>query len=151
MMTTAKLVTRQTPRKHATPTTKRKTKYACRPPQGAARVTYRAMFNTLNSTLAKHGTLSVTLKQCNPTILTVNQPHITLLNSLMRSILDKYKCLHKELRALDTQQQDTHDTRVIQTDEYRRRHTTPDAGKHAPHPTYATAQHLVDTSHATAA
>ena len=102
MMTTAKLVTRQTPRKHAKPTTKRKTKHACRLPQGAARVTYRAMFNTINSTLAKHVTLSVTLKQCDPIFLTVNQPHITLLNSLMRSILDKHNCEASSIRYATT-------------------------------------------------
>ena len=69
----------------------------------------------------------------------------------MRSVLDKHLCLHKDLRALDTQQHDSHDTRVVQTDEYRRNHTTPDAGKHAPHPTYDTTHHLIDTSHTTAA
>ena len=141
MMTTAKLVTRRNPLTTAKPTNKRQTKRACRPPQGNAWVTYRATFNTINFTLAKHWTLSVTLKQCNPMILTVNQPHITLLNSLMRSILDIHQCLNKDLRVLDTQQHESHDTRVVQIDEYRRNHTTPDAGKHAPHPTYATALH----------
>ena len=150
-MITAKLVTRRNQPKTSTPTTKRQTKRACHPPQGTERVTYRATFNTINSTLAKHGMLLVTLKQCNATILTVNQPHITLLNSLIRSDLDKHLCLHKNLRDLDTQQHDFHDTRVVQTDEYRRNHITPDAGKNAPHPTYTTVHHLIDTSHTTAA
>ena len=69
----------------------------------------------------------------------------------MRSILDKPLYLHKDLRALDTQQHDSHDTRVIQLDEYCRHHITPDAGKHVPHPTYTTVHHLIDTSHVTAA
>ena len=64
MMTTVKLVTRRNQPKPSTPTTKRQTKRACRPPQGIERVTYRTTFITINSTLAKHGILSVTLKQC---------------------------------------------------------------------------------------
>ena len=35
----------------------------------------------------------------------------------------------------------------MQKDEYHRHHTTPDTGKHAPHPTYSTTRHLIDTSH----
>ena len=37
----------------------------------------------------------------------------------------------------------------MQKDEYHRHHTTPDTGKHAPHPTYSTTRHLIDTSHTT--
>lgn len=72
MMTTSKLVTVRNLHSNITPSIKRKTKRTRRTQQGVDRVAYRDTFNTINSTLAKHETLSITLKQSNPTIITVN-------------------------------------------------------------------------------
>ena len=59
--------------------------------------------------------------------------------------------LNKDLRALDIQQQESHDTQSVQKDDYNRHHTTLDTGKHMPHPTYSTARHLIVNSYAIAA
>ena len=76
-------------------------------------VTYRETFNTINSTLAEYGTLGITLKQCNTYVVNINRPQITLINNLMIAIKNKHDELNKDLRVLDTQQQNAHDTRLI--------------------------------------
>ena len=101
--------------------------------------------------MAKHGLLSKTLKRNSPTILTVNRPHVAQLNIIMHDIHGKHSALTAALKALDRQQQDAHDTRVVQTDEYRRFHKTPDANRYAPYPSHPTESHLIQTSHKTAA
>lgn len=83
MKITAKLVTVHRPHSTMNPSTKRKAKRARIPQQEVDHVIYRESFNTINYTLTKHGTLSITLKQSNPTILTVNRPHFTLLNTIL--------------------------------------------------------------------
>ena len=148
MMITVKLVTssrKPTPQK---PSTKRKKKRAGR---AHTQLTYRDTFNSINATLAKHGTLSILLKQSTPTILTVNRPRLILLNNIMKTVKDSHHSLHLDLCKMDAQQRDAFDTRIIQTTEYRLTHTTPDAGKHAPPPTHSIEHHLIDTSHATSA
>ena len=68
----------------------------------------------------------------------------------MNTINDTHNDLNRDLRALDRQQQDTHDTRIIQIDKYRRHYTTPDTGINAPRLTRSVESHLINTSHATA-
>jgi len=82
--------------------------------------------------------------------MNVNRPHLELLNQLMKSIVDKHSDLHTDLHALNRQQQDAHNTRIVQTDEYRRYHQTPDTGIYAPTPTRSSASHLIATCDSTA-
>ena len=90
-MTTTKLVTVRKPHPDTYPTsTKRKTKRKNRRHYDNDRVNYRNIFNSLNSTLAKHGTLSITLQQCTPIILIINRPHSALLNNLMLTITEMH-------------------------------------------------------------
>ena len=147
-MKTTKLVTTYKPRPHPIGADKRKVKQSHRIQMDQKRVTYRETFNTINSTLARYGTLGITLKECNPTIMNINCPYITLLNNIMSTINDTYGELNKDLHALDTHQQDAHDTQLIQTYEYRRHHTTLNTDKYTPTPTQSTASDLIDTSHA---
>ena len=95
-------------------------------------VTYRDTFAIINSTLARHGLMVITLKRSIPTIININRPHITLIDDILASITDKHAIINKTLLALEHQHRDAHDTRLVQTDEYRRHHTTPIAGIHAP-------------------
>ena len=69
----------------------------------------------------------------------------------MHDINHKHHSLCDDLRTLDRQQQDQHDTRIIQTVEYSRHHTIPDTGKHALCPIHSTKSHLIATSRITAA
>ena len=105
----------------------------------------------INSTLATHSILAKTLKQSNPTIFTINRPHVALLNNIMHDIVNKYRSLCHDMCTLHRQLQEQHDTRIIQTAEYSRHHTTPDVRKHAPFPTHFTKSHLITTCHVTAA
>ena len=109
-------------------------------------VTYRDTFATTDSTLARHGLMTITLKTSSPTIMNINRPHITLINNILASITDKYTIINNTLFALEHQHCDVHDIRLIQTDEYRRHHTTPYAGIHAPTKTRSTERHLIATS-----
>ena len=150
-MTTAKLVTVRKPQiSIPTPSIRRKTKRKHRRHHDGDGVTYRENFNSNNSTLVKHGTLSTTLQQNTPTILTMNRQHTVLINNIMLTITEMNGPLKNNLHALDKQQQEAHDTRIVQTGEYRRNHTTPDTGKHTPHPTHSLEVHLIDSSHTTA-
>ena len=87
----------------------------------------------------------------SPTILTINQPPVTLLNNIIHDINHKHQSLCDDLRTLDWQQQEQHDTRIIQTVEYSRHHTTPDAEKHVLYPIHSTESYLIATSRITAA
>lgn len=149
LMRTAKLVTTHKPRPHTTDMGKCKDKQSFRTHMGYEGVTYRGTFITINSTLAKHSTLGIIMKQCNPTIMNINRPHTTILNNIMIIIHDEHGELSKDLSTLGTQQQDAHDTRLIQVDKYRWHHTTPNIGKYAPTLTQSIASHMIDTSHAT--
>ena len=151
MMKTAKLVTILTPKPKQHTPSKRASKRAKRTTRDKDRVTYRDTFNMINSTLATHSILLNTLKQSKPTIFAINRPHIALLNNLMHDVAHKHQSLCHDLCRLDRQLQEQHDTRVVQTAEYSRHHTTPDAGKHAPFPTHSTESHLINTCHVTAA
>ena len=82
--------------------------------------------------------------------MNVNRPHLELLNQLMKYVVDKHSDLHTDLHALHRQQQDSHDTRIIQTDEYRRHHQTPDTEIYAPISTRSSVSHLIATCDATA-
>ena len=113
-------------------------------------VTYRDTFATIDSTLARHGLMAITLKTSSPTIMNINRPHITLINNILASITDKHVLINKTILALEHQHRDVHDIRLIQTDEYRRHHTTPDAGIHAPTKTQSTERHLIATTANTA-
>ena len=59
------------------------------------------------------------------------------------------RSLNNDLHSQDKQQQDAHDTRVVQANEYRRHHTTPNIGKHTPYPTHSIDDYLIDTNCAT--
>ena len=109
-------------------------------------VTYRDTFSTIDSTLASHGMMAITLKTSSPTIMNINRPHITLINNILAKITDKHAIINTTLLALEHQHCDEHDTRLVQTDEYRRHHTTPDVGIHAPIKTHSTERHLLATS-----
>ena len=92
---------------------KRRVKQSKRAQTGDDRVTYRETFNTIDATLARHGLISTTLKQSLPTLMNVNRQHLELLNKLMKSIINKHSDLHVDLHALNRQQQDAHDTRLV--------------------------------------
>ena len=95
-------------------------------------VTYRDTFATIDSTLARHRLMTVTLKTSSPTIMNINRPHIFFLNNILASITDKHTIINNTILALERKHSDAHDTRLVQTDEHRRHHTTPDAGIDAP-------------------
>ena len=84
MMTTAKLVTIRTPKPNKHTSTKRQSKRAQRNQRDTDRIMYCDTFNMINSTLAKHGILSKTLKQSSPAIFTIKRPHITLPQNINR-------------------------------------------------------------------
>ena len=109
-------------------------------------VTYRDTFAIIDSTLARHGLMAITLKRSIPTIININRPHITLIDNILASITDKHAIINKTLLALEHQHRDAHDTRLVQIDEYRRHHTTTDAGIHTPTKTQSTERHLIATS-----
>ena len=113
-------------------------------------VTYRDTLATIDSILARHGLMAITLETSSPTIMNINRPHIILINNILASITDKHAIINKTLLALEHQHRDAHDTRLVQTDEYRRHHTTPDAGIHAPTKIQSTERHLIATSANTA-
>ena len=94
--------------------------------------------------------MAITLKVSSPTIMNINRPHITLINKILASITDKHAIINTTLLPLKHQHRDVHDTRLVQTDEYRRHHTTPDAGIQAPTKTQSTERHLIATSANTA-
>ena len=64
----------------------------------------------------------------------------------MHTFIDKHANIRIDLSALKRQHQEAHDTRLVQTEEYRRHHTTPDAGIHVPTNTMSTEKHLIATS-----
>ena len=137
------------PRNTTTGPSKRRVKQSKRAQTDDDRVTHRETFNTIDATLARHGLIGTTLKQSLPTLMNVNRPYLELLNKLMKSIIDKHSDLHVDLHALNRQQQDAHDTRLVYTDEYRRHHQTPDTGIYLPIPTRSSASHLIATCDAT--
>ena len=57
--------------------------------------------------------MGITLKQSLPTLMNVNRPHLELLNNIMKSFIDKHSDLNADLHALDRQQQDAHDTKIV--------------------------------------
>ena len=67
--------------------------------------------------------------------MNVNRPHHELLHNLMKSVIDKHSDLHADLYTLDRQHQDAHATRLVQIDEYKRYHKSPDTGIYASTPT----------------
>ena len=129
MMTNAKLFTVRTPNQNKHTHTKRKSKRAQRTQWDTDRVTYRDTFNMINSTLVIHSILSKTLKESNLTIFTINRTHLALLNNIMHDIINKHKSLRHDVYTLERQLQEQYDTRIIQTTEYGRHHTIPDAEK----------------------
>ena len=152
MMRTSKLITIHKPRTGPSRSGARKKdkakpiKKSTQPNPDDDPVTYRDTLVTIDSTLVRHGMMAITLKTTSPTILKINRPHITLINNILASITDKHAIINKTLLALEHQHRDAHDTRLVQTDEYRRHHTTPDAGIHAPTKTQSTERHLIATS-----
>ena len=144
LMVTSKLVTVYKPRTKTTGPSKRKVKQSKRTQTDDDRVTYR------DATLSRHGLIGTTLKQSLPTLMNVNRPHLELLSQLMKSIVDKHSDLHAYLHALNRQQQDLHDIRIVKTDECRHHHQTPDTGVHAPTPTQSSASHPIETCDDTA-
>ena len=148
-MITSKLVTIYKPRDTTTEPSKRKVKRSKRAQTTDDRATYRENFNTIDTTLARHGPLGITLKQSLPTIMNVNRPHLELLNNLMKYVTVKHSDLNADLHALDRQHQDAHDIRLVQIDDYQHHHKTPDTGIHAPTPTRSSASHLIATCDAT--
>ena len=107
-------------------------------------VTHRDTFATIDFTLASHGLMAITLKTSSPTIMNINRPHITIINNILAKITDKHTIINTTLLALEHQHCDEHG--LVQTDEYRRHHTTPDIGIHAPTKTHSTERHLLATS-----
>jgi len=101
MMTTPKLVTILTPKPQQHTHSKRTSKRAQRTQRDNDRVTYRDTFNIFNSTLATHSILVKTLKQSNPTIFTINRPHVALLNNIMHDVVHKHQFLCHDLCSLD--------------------------------------------------
>ena len=122
-MTISKLVIVYKPRITTTGLSKRKVKRSKRAHTNDDRVTYRETFNTIVATLTRHGLMGITSKQSLPTLMNVNRPHLELLNNLTKSVIDKHSDLTADFHALDRQQQDAHDTRLVQTDEHRRHYT----------------------------
>ena len=112
-MITSKLVTIYKPRDTTTGPSNRKVKRSKREQTTDDRVTYRDTFNTIDATLACYGFLGITLKYSLPTIMNVNRPHLELLNNLMKSVTAKHSDLNADLHALNRQQQDAYDTRLV--------------------------------------
>ena len=152
-MTTTKLVTTHKSRTTPSPSAqkKRKRQNTSHAPHDGDQVTYRETFNILNSTLAQHGLLITTMKTSCPTIVHINRPNITLLNNVLTTIVDKHTIIGAVLLALEQQHKEAHDTRLVQTDEYRKHHKTPDTDFYAPTATQTTERHLVATCTATTA
>ena len=102
-MTTAKLVTTHKPRTIPSPVAskKRKRQHTSHAPHDGDQVTYRETFYILNSTLARHGLLTTTMKTSCPTIMHINRPNITLLNNVLTTILDKHTIIGTVVLALE--------------------------------------------------
>ena len=145
LMRTSKLVTTHKPRQQRIRSGKhtRKGKITLHPAQGDDNATYLDTFNNINSALARHGLLGATLKQSTPTIDTINRPYIALFNSIVHTFIDKHANIRIDISSLEHQHQEAHDTRLIQNEEYRLHHTTPDAGIHAPTKTMSTEKDFI--------
>ena len=90
--------------------------------------------------------MGITLKQSTPTIMNINLPYITLLDSIISTFTYMYSTSNMDILVLERRHQDSYNTRFVQIDEYRWRHITSNAGIHVPTKAQSTERHLVETS-----
>ena len=75
--------------------------------------------------------------------MNINRLHITLLDRIMATIIDRNAIINMDFLSLECQHQDAHDTRLVQTYEYRRHHTISDTSIHVPTKTRSRKKHLI--------
>ena len=127
-MTTAKLVTVRNPNPNTHSAAKLKTKLH-EEHNGCPIVSYIVRHSIWWTSHWKNMASSQNHKSKVASQSSRSTAHISLLNNIIHDINHKNHSLNNGLYTLDRQQQEEHDTWIVQTAECNRYHTTPDAGK----------------------